>query len=275
MDRTRDFACLAFALLLAGCDPHKGVQGPQPGAAAPAPAAPAADAGNVTSADDEAAVLASPQFMSPMMLHMSGDTFATAQVAASMNGQSIIYPPETHIVGVNLLPCRDTEDHFYPAGSMAFSAWVTNYPFPEGTLTSWLVRKGLLELQRYPIKHIQPDDPLYGKTQTWVCPVVSEKVREYLAPEQRRVDIHGGFDVPLMRRVFVEWTYRNRYETELFGMGKVKIFAGTMSYKLEAVIPGATPTKPGTASVKALLNPDTGRWQVDMFQATDPPVSLL
>lgn len=176
-------------------------------------------------------------------------------------------------MGINLTPCRDTEDHFWGDG-INFSAGIGFYNFTGDTVALWLAKKGILDIQRYPIRHSMPEDRDYGKVSTFICPVVTENLRQYLPPEQRAVDIHGGLDVPLLKRTFVAWTYRNRYETQIPGMGTIKVFAGTFTYSLESIIPGATSTGVGTASVKAVLNPDTGHWQADSYQGQDPPVTL-
>ena len=245
---------LAALIVLAGCDQKSGSH-------------------SIFQADDEAAALAAPQFTAPIMLHLSSDTYAAAQVAAAMHGNSPIYPPESHTVGINLTPCRDTEDHFWGDG-INFSAGIGFYNFTGDTVALWLAKKGILDIQRYPIRHSMPEDRDYGKVSTFICPVVTENLRQYLPPEQRAVDIHGGLDVPLLKRTFVAWTYRNRYETQIPGMGTIKVFAGTFTYSLESIIPGATSTGVGTASVKAVLNPDTGHWQADSYQGQDPPVTL-
>lgn len=227
-----------------------------------------------SSTDDETAALVTPQFTAPIMLHLSGDTYAAAQSAAAMHGNSPIYPPDSHTVGINLLPCRGSDDNFIYPTTFAFSASIGSYSWPRDTVELWLVKKGILDLQRYPIRHSMPEDRDYGKVSTFTCPVVSESLRQYLPPDQNSANIHNGIDVPILQRKFVEWTYRNRYETAISGSGTVKMFAGTFTYTLESTIPNAITSAVGTASVKMMLNPDTGRWETVEYQTQDPAIDL-
>lgn len=251
--RLTHFAYVAVALLLSGCGQ-----------------------GSSTSAttDDEVAALSAPQFAQPIMLHLSGDTFAQAQAASAMQGNSPIYSADSHVVGINLLPCHGSDDnHIYPT-TYAFSAFIDSYTFPRDAIEHWLIRKNILQIQRYSIRHSMPADFYYGKITTFECPVLTEGLRQYLPANQNGADIHGGLVIPLLTRKFVAWTYRNRYETQMPNAGTVKVFAGTFTYTLESTIQGATPSGTGTASVKAILNPDTGKWQSDSYQGQDPSLTL-
>jgi hypothetical protein len=208
------------------------------------------------------------------MLHLSGDTFAQAQAAHAMNGVAPIYPAESHIAGINLLPCRGSDDNYIYPSTFAFSASIDSYQFPRDTVERWLIGKGIVELQRYPIRHSMPTDMLYGRTSTFTCPVVSENLRQYLPAEQKAENIHGGLVIPLILRSFQSWTYRNTYDTPTSGSGTVKVFAGTFTYTLTSNIPGVLVYGAGTASIKMMLNPDTGHWETAEFSLQDPRIAL-
>ena len=260
---------LAACVALAGCDDKKNV---------------AASRGAVTSAasessgpaEDEVAALSAPQFSYPLNLHIGADAFAAGRYAASLNG---VEPPASMLpggagmmVGINLTPCHDTQTP--PDPSTTFQASIENYGINYDSVVAWLVQSGVVERHLYPIQFTQAGDPLNGQRRTFECYVVTEMARRHLPPSMSGADIHAGFDIPLLTRKFVAWTYRNRYETQIPGLGTVKVFAGTFTYTFVSAIPGVSVSGVGTASIRSSLNPDTGKWKSDSYQGQDPSISL-
>jgi len=221
-------------------------------------------------AADEMAALASPAFNRPLNLTLGVDGFGADQRLAAMHGLAAV-SPEPNVVGINVEPCQDTQ---YNDSRDVFTASVEGYRFDNEPLVQWLIREGVVTRRTYAIQHQQPGDTFYGTTHTYVCTVVLDTIRRYLTSGASDADIHRGVTLPLLGRRFVAWTYRNRYQTDLLGMGKVQVFAGTYTYAMTTSIPGLGSTRLGTGSVKVFLNPDTGHWEVDSNQLSDPPMGF-
>ncbi len=220
---------------------------------------------------DEQAALADPNFTKPFMLHLGQDTYATSLAVASMNGVDNRPTDGALQSASNYRPCHVTTD---PELYWYLFASVDSYQFQSPVLSKWLVARQLLEYRTYRIRYTHVNFPEYGTESIVVCPVVSEDAAQYMAPEDRARGVHGGIVVPFMHRKFVEWAYRNRYDADMPGSGKVKMFAGTYTYEIVSDFPGVIPSSQGAATVKLMFNPDIGHWQMFSWQYQDPPVSL-
>jgi hypothetical protein len=221
--------------------------------------------------EDEKAALANPAFTNPILMQLPADTYAAAQRAAAMNGVDERPTDGAAYNSSDFLPCH-VPSPINPG--IGFYVSIGTYPFGQDVVMNWLASKGLTSVNRYTIRYPNATSAQYGTENTFICPVVSDAMLQFIPEDQRAGGVHNGVAIPLLRRKFDAWTYRNRYETQIPGMGSVKVFAGTFTYTLESVIPGATPSGSGTASVKAILNPDTGRWQSDSYQGQDPSLTL-
>jgi hypothetical protein len=251
----RDVIGLLFgcSLLLAGCDKIGGPSG-------------------ALAADDENAALAIPQFMQPLMLHLPADAYRSSLFAAAMHGVDTRPTNGAVYNSINFMPCRALSDPQYQL--YRYTPSIDNYRFSPDDMTSWLFKENIVRYFKYPIHYTQVLFPGYGNFNLFICPVVMDAALQYMPAGQRPATVHEGLDIPLLQRKFVAWTYRNRYDTDVPGRGIVKVFAGTFNYTFTSSIPGVILYGYGTASVKVMLNPDTGKWENAGLTYTDPKIAL-
>jgi len=221
--------------------------------------------------EDEKAALLNPAFTNPILMQFPPDTYAAAQRAAAMNGVDERPTNGAAYNSSDFLPCH-VPDPVNPG--VGFGISIGQYQFGRDVIVNWLARKGLVLVNRYTIRYPNTTYAQYGTENTFICPVVSDAMLQYVPEEARAGGLHNGLTIPLLWRKFGEWTYRNRYETDVPGSGNVKMFAGTFTYTLESAIPNGVVAGVGTGSVKVMLNPDNGQWQVTEYQNQDPSISL-
>jgi hypothetical protein len=221
--------------------------------------------------EDEKAALANPAFTNPIVMQIPADTYAAAERVAAMNGVDERPTNGAAYNSSDFLPCH-VPDPLTPG--VGFNISIGSYPFGRDVVVNWLAGKGLVIVYRYTIRYPNATSAQYGTENTFICPVVSDAILPYVPEDQRAQGVHNGLVIPLLSRKFGAWTYRNRYEADVLGSGKVKMFAGTFTYTLESAIPNGVVAGEGTGSVKVMLNPDNGQWQVTEYQNQDPSISL-
>jgi hypothetical protein len=220
--------------------------------------------------EDEAAVWAAPQFTRPIMLHISADAYQESQQLAALNGND---PHETYGAAYET-------SRFFPCATNSLDAESIIHASIDGldinqtALANALIRGNLYHFDTYTIQYPNRTTNDYGTSNVFSCVVRVDEARDYLLPADRGQNIHGPVSLLFSRRLFSAWTYRNRYETQVPGRGSVKVFAGTMIYKMDVVIPIGSYNGDGTASVRVTLNPDTGKWEVESFELHDPELVL-
>lgn len=248
------------ALVLLGCGKSsQKAQAPASQQEADAPAtAPAPDD------TPKRAALGSAQFNAPITLSLNVDANDTIPRIQGMNG---VDPKNTYgatyetldFIGCSADPNRPPD--------LALGG-----PFAPGVVMAWLNHEHLVALGAYPISYPNAQSAAYGTSNTFVCPVLIDKISAYLT--EPSADIHGGVTVVLARRVYHHWAFENRYETPIPGKGNVKVFAGTVTYSLQIVPPGVSASGNGSANVKLHLDPDNGQWTLDTLELHDPSLSL-
>lgn len=88
-------------------------------------------------------------------------------------------------------------------------------------------------------------------------------------------NVHSGGKVVLGQRQFAGWTYQQSYKTPYPGKGDVKVFAGTLSFRIEPSLPTVSFSGEGSATIKVHLDPDRGSWVVDEYQQLKAPSLTL
>jgi hypothetical protein len=222
------------------------------------------------STDDEAAILASPQLTTPITLHLNQDGYQQAQELAALNGSDprptygAAYEASAHS------PCGTNGQDV----AARLGANVYGVAIDDPTLSGALMRAQLYQFPTYTIQYPNRTTEDNGTYNVFACAVVADTVRQYLSPNQAGADLHNGIYLNFARRTFTAWTYRNRYETQIPGRGTVKVFAGTLTYRMDVSIPIGSYNGDGSASIKAMLNPDKGTWEISDFELHDPQLML-
>jgi hypothetical protein len=205
------------------------------------------------------------------MVHLSPDAYSQAQQLAALNGTD---PRQTYGAAYQ------TND-YAPCGSSAqdaefrtIHAGIDLDSYDPPSLTNALVRSGIYRFETYTIQYPNRTTNDNGTENVFVCVIVADAMKQYLLPGDAGRDIHGGITLAFARRSFNAWTYENRYETDIPGRGKVKMFAGTLDYKMAVALPIGSYNGDGVGTVKAMLNPDTGKWEVTSFGLQDPPLTF-
>jgi len=224
-----------------------------------APAAPA------TPSADETAALSNLQFGASPMIALNGDAYESTQRLQALNG---VDPKSTYGAAYELNDFNECSANSNAPPDISLST-----QFPAGAVMAWLEREHILSVATYMITYPNAQYPNYGTANRFTCPLLTDKIRE-LFPSVKNADIHHGIRFPIGQRVFLRWTYENRYETAVPGKGMVKIFAGTFSYRLDTNLPGVSFGGPGSGTVKMYLDPDTGRWAFSEYMLSDPSVIL-
>jgi hypothetical protein len=135
----------------------------------------------------------------------------------------------------------------------------------------WLIKNGVITVKVYTITYPNVGDPGLGQHYraqlTYYCPIIFR-------------DSHSGLKIPIGKRSFTNWTYKNQYETPVAGKGNVKVFAGIFNYSVIPSRPWSlSPAfrfrdNAGTVTVKAYLDPDNGRWVISNWEMADPGLDL-
>lgn len=222
------------------------------------------------SADETAALLHS-KFTNPIVLHIDRDGVVGAQRLGALNGVSNFGPTDLNQVGGlnDFPPCVEQQGN---AGTPGIGANIVGYNFDQRAIANWLSNNRFVELKTYNLHY-----PKFAGSKApavFVCSILNENVRKYLTSGQSG-NLHNGLEIPIGRRTLAKWTYRNRYETPFPGKGNVKVFAGTLTYKIDPIVPIVSFTGEGTANVKMYLDPDNGRWTIDSWKMQDPDINLL
>ncbi len=229
---------------------------------------------NVRGGADEAAALAYSKFTKPIELHFKPDGFWQAQKLSSMNGVSNHAPKLGAAYGYE--PCdgrRNSYRHLEPPP--ASPANIGGYDLDNTVMGRWLSDNRFILVETYTIRYQNAGKPQsYGGEDVYDCKIVNDNVMKYLRLNQAK-NIHDGLDIPIGQRILAKWTFRNRYDTPIPGKGKVKVFAGTFTYRIEPIDPFVAFPGEGTATVKLYLDPDNGRWTVDNWEMQDPGINLL
>lgn len=225
------------------------------------------------SSDDESAAVFFPAFTEQVILHVERDDFDEAQVLAGMNS---VDPKPTYGAAYEQNDFSPCVGRAGPGSEMAgLSAYITGNkgPVDPTTFSNWLILHKLYEQHVFQITFTNASMAnSYGNSVVYTCAVVSEHIQKYIPPDQRPNGIHNGFAMPMAKRMFNGWTYRNRYSTPVPGRGDVKVLAGTFTYSMEPLTPFISFGGTGIASVKVMLNPDTGQWNIVNAQLRDPPL---
>jgi len=210
------------------------------------------------------------------MLHLGTDAYDASQKLEALNGSD---PKQTYGAAY------ETTDYAPCTAPGSGQMWTATQPaqvqslfFPSGQsaggipFADWLVDERIIVLQTYPITfpNSSMPDSAGGTSLTYTCAVVGGIVERFRPGADRGTDRHHGLDIPFAARHFLAWTYRNRYTTQIDGKGDVKVFAGTFTYEMRPVLPGVSFQGQGTANVKLMFNPDTGKWDTQSFDLTDP-----
>ena len=246
--------CLAVLVLLplSGCEKHGG--GQSTGANS-----------NEAGSDDESAVLASPQFTAPIMLHLTGDANQQAQQLAALNGVDPRNTQGAAYEKTDFWPCsidkQQELDNLNPG--------VSPLPAEHGALVNALFNQRIYRLDTYVIQYPNASSTAYGTSNTFYCAVINDGVLP-LSPDQAALGVHRPLDVVLGHRMFKSWTYRNQYTTQIPGHGDVQVFAGTFGYAVRLDFPLGVFTNDGTGLAKVFLNPDTGKWEIASLTLNDP-----
>lgn len=221
------------------------------------------------STEDEAVALSAPQFTAPILVRVNADAYQQSQQLEALNG---VDPRATNGAAYE-------RTAFAPCGMSIQDAAFTvqadmDGPARGADLVNALTKSSLYRFSSYNIQYPNRTSNDNGIYNIFICAVRSDEARDYLLPADRGQDIHGPVSLLFSRRLFSAWAYRNRYEAPVSGRGSVKVFAGTMSYKMDVVMPIGSYNGVGTASVRVTLNPDTGKWEVESFELHDPELTL-
>lgn len=206
-------------------------------------------------------VFSYPQFTRLIFLHIPPDDFASAQTLAAQNG-----PLEWWTYLKSQVGCIQS-GYATTAGFSAVPT-VDRYNLNGNQLANNLEQSGLRTIQSYTL-NLNPT-PWGSIQRSFACKVNTAKMAT-LAQGQ---NFHGELAIPIGQRMCQRWTYVNQYQTATPGQGPVKVFAGTFSYAMKPLVDGVQYPGQGTASVKMVLNPDTGQWTLLDFQLQDPPISI-
>ena len=245
---------LSLALVLTGCGKHGSSQ--QPTAANPTAA---------QNEDDENAVLNAPQFAAPIMLHLTGDGYQAEQQLAALNG---VDPRNTYGAAyetTDFSPCLINEHQLFEN----LNPGLDGVPVDHFVLVKLLVERNVYHIHAYTLQYPNASMPGYGKANTFYCAVMTEGVIQP-PPGQPPSWVHQPINVQFGQRVFQAWTFRNHYTTAIPGHGDVQIFAGTFNYTIRQDIPLGEFRSLGVGNAKAMLNPDTGKWEVVSLGLNDP-----
>jgi hypothetical protein len=256
--KTYTIACLSALLLLSACGRS---QGPQQSAA------PASGTTAPVTHDDENAALASSQFAAPIMLVVPADAFPQVQQMAALGGAD---PKQTNGAAYE-------KSDFFPCtvgANPEFIPFFEQIPAQASDVLQWMTAQGLFQVQSYTIQYPNAQMPEYGTANVFNCAVVQDSLGQFLTPGDRANGVHGGVRVPAATRALTNWTYENRYETPMPGKGNVKVFAGRLIYVLQPILPGLGFTGQGSGSVKMIMNPDSGQWEVESFELHDQRLVL-
>jgi hypothetical protein len=220
-------------------------------------------------AEDEAVALSAPQFTAPILVRVNADAYQQSQQLEALNG---VDPRATNGAAYE-------RTAFAPCGASIQDAAFTvqadmDGPARGADLVNALTRSSLYRFSSYNIQYPNRTSNDNGTYNIFVCAVRADDARDYFLPADRGRDIHGPVSLLFSRRLFLDWTYRNRYEAPVSGRGSLKVFAGTMSYKMDVVMPIGSYNGDGTASVRVTLNPDTGKWEVESYELHDPELTL-
>lgn len=221
---------------------------------------------------DEDAALAHTDFIAPITLKIDRDGFSQAQKLAAMNGVNNRQTYGAQYETRNYLPCGGLREY---QGVPGLVADINGYNFNRRVIYDWLLNNRVVQVSTYNIRY--PNASMaqsYGGEDAYPCSIVNDNVSKYFPSSQAR-NVHNGLNIPIGRRVFAKWTFRNRYDTPVPGKGNVKVFAGTFTYKIAPIVPIVSFSGEGTATVKLYLNPDNGRWTVDRWEQHDPSISLV
>lgn len=252
---THTIACLLALLLLSGCGRNTSQSGQASGT-------------DAATHDDENAALASSQFAAPIILQVPADAFPQVQQITALGGSD---PKQTNGAAYernDFFPCMVGADP-------EFIPYFEHLPAGAGDVERWMMGQGFFQVQQYTLQYPNAQMPDYGTANVFNCAVVQDSLAQFLAPSDRANGVHGGVRVPAATRALTNWTYENRYETPVSGKGNVKVFAGRLLYAMQPLLPGMSFTGQGSGSVKMVLNPDTGRWEVESFDLQDPRLMLI
>jgi len=227
-----------------------------------------ADVVSAQNEDDENAVLSAPQFSAPIMLRLGGDAYQAEQQIVALNG---VDPRTTYGAAYetdDFSPCSTNRqqvlDNLNPG---------IDIPADRVALTNALFARNIYHMDTYTIRYPNASSPGYGTSNTYYCAVITESSIRQVAGQPSSA-LHQPMNIQFGQRVFQAWTYRNRYTTEVPGHGEVKVFAGTFTYAIREDIPLGWFGSFGTANAKAVLNPDTGKWEVVTLDLSDPKFNM-
>jgi len=242
-------------LVVAGCG--KRSSGGNAGAAGPS--------GSASSSEDENAVLASPQFTAPIMLHLGADAYEKSRELAALNGADPRSTNGAVYEKTDFSPCSVIKQQIFDYIDPSIDA----ISYDRASLTNALFVQNIYHFDTYTIRYPNATMPEYGTENTFYCAVRTEGVIQP-PPGQPTLAIHQPINVALGQRVFKAWTYRNEYTTPMPGHGDVQMFSGTFTYAIRLTLPLGNFTSDGTGSAKVALNPDTGRREIVSLALNDP-----
>lgn len=248
-------ACLAM-LVVTGCG-KRNSSGESTGASS--------SSGSASSSEDENAVLASPQFTAPIMLHLGMDAYQKSQELAALNG---VDPRGTNgavYEKTDFSPCSVDKQQILDYIDPSIDA----ISYDRVAVTNALFTQNVYHFDTYTIRYPSATMPEYGTENTFYCAVKTEGSVQP-PPGQSAQAIHGPLNVLLGQRVFKQWTYRNEYTTPMPGHGDVQMFAGTFTYAIRLTLSLGNFTSDGTGSAKVALNPDTGKREIVSLVLNDP-----
>ncbi|MDE2259313.1 MAG: hypothetical protein KGK17_03185 [Betaproteobacteria bacterium] len=217
---------------------------------------------NIWAAEVESAILLTPDFTSAIVLVIGPDGASSASLlaakGASINWQDSVYAN---------IKCEESGYAARPgAGGLNYS--ISGYSVNGDTLFKWLTKYNYIKVADYAV--ILTNTPWGNIPRGYRCIINSDGTEL-----QKKVgNVHAGGSVNIGTREFVKWTFKNNYQTPMAGKGNVKVFAGTFDYRIKPLLPGISFPSVGSASVKAYLDPDNGRWVMTSFEKHDPAITL-
>jgi hypothetical protein len=198
--------------------------------------------------DLDSLFLSDQQFQEPIVWHVPGDSEKSISLIKSLTRPVDWFSQEWRVITGG---CQENSKVF---GMISGLRGV----FPQGDdMERWAVSNGYIHEQPLEVKYTG-----YNGTHQYLC-ITSDKKLVSILPSK---SASAGGVVLLGTRSLTKWTYRNTYTTQLYGKGEVKVFAGTFTYDVIPKNPYVKFSGHPSVTVKAYLDPDTGRWAVLNWQ---------
>ena len=140
---------------------------------------------------------------------------------------------------------------------------ITEKTFDNSKLLQFLASKGYVSVQVLDMRHYYVQ--YYKDTGLFKFYYYTDKIAPYIMGAYK-FGMKGNPPILVCgKRKLKSIDYSNKFNTEMYGMGKVDIWALTYSYQLEVVFPEFELVQPGKifkGKLQALKDPRDGKWKI-------------